>query len=366
MGKELAERKKRAYELHALIGQAAKKTVEGILEIGVALKQMRDEKLYKELGHKKFESYTVEEWNMSQRQAYNYIETVEKLPRGFLQRVAKVTKPLSFRRLLALPNDTEVLEGLSENDLDTMAGMSDEEYEAEMTKLKKEDYDRDRNGGRGPSDVERPKVSRDRYRDQRKKIVRFKEKIETMHNEKDELIGVIEGQEKQIEELKRASSPDNDKNKLIQENKKLLLRIKELEQQTDVDNAFKLEGEVAMREMAVIVGECAIVLNKCKRIELHSHEEYVEFRAWTDAIRRLIDETEDYVAFVMGEKGLHPKEYEEYRDGSFKYHMDKATEDMRKDYTKKEQKRIDEIIKKGKEERKRRRENSPENTSGDS
>ena len=215
MAKKLAERKKRAYELHASIGQAAKNSVEAILEIGVALKQMRDEKLFRELGHKTFESYTVEEWNMGQRHAYKYIETIEKLPESFLPRVAKMAKPLSFNRLLALPNDTGALEGLSEEDIEAMSGMSDAEFEAEMAKLSKDDYTRERDGGRGPSDISRARISRDRYRDQQKKINRLEEKFSAAQDEKDELVGELEKAEKLTEDLKRVTSPDKAKNELI-------------------------------------------------------------------------------------------------------------------------------------------------------
>jgi len=64
MAQDLQSRQKRAFELHAQIASAGKKVVESFLEIDLALKEIRDEKYYKELRYDSFESYIETVWNI--------------------------------------------------------------------------------------------------------------------------------------------------------------------------------------------------------------------------------------------------------------------------------------------------------------
>ena len=343
------------FEAIAQYREGVKKTNQGVFDMILSVGEMIDKKLYLAAGYTNTEEFAIEELGISRRHAYNFYDLYKKLPQQLVQRVALLPKPLSFRRLLALPNDTEVLEGLSESDMEAMAGMSDAEFEAEMAKLRKDDYDRERDGGRGPSDIKRALISRDRYRDQLKKIQRLKEKYDTALNEKDELVGEIEKMEKRVEDLKRVTSPDKNKNELIQENKNLLLKLAELEKLVDADKVLNFVGESGIRYALEAISECSIIFGRLSKIELRSHEQWVEFRAYTETIRQLLETSEEKIAVTMAEKGLHPKEYEQWHDGSFKYHMDKATENMRKDHAEKTEKETDEMIEKAKEDRKTRK-----------
>jgi len=233
-----------------------------------------------------------------------------------------------------------------------------------MAKLKKDDYDRGRDGGRGSSDVKRALISRARYRDQLKKIQRLREKYDTTLDEKDELVGEIEKMEKLIADLKRITSPDKNKNEIIQDNKALLFEVAELKKRVQIETRIEHLSRVGMKHVLLAIGECQIVFNKIADIELHSHQEWVEFRVMTDTIRQLLDTCEDHVGFTMAEKSLNPKEYEEWHDGSFKYHLDKATEEMKKEYIKKDEERIDNLIEEAKKDRKKKREDSAKDTSG--
>jgi len=138
--KEIVEvRKKRAYELHTLIAQAGKKAIESYLEIGIALKEIRDLNYYKELGYDTFESYTETEWKIQHSMAYNYIGIIEKLPVQFVQRVGQSEIEIpSLRRLLALPNDPEFMQNLSEADLAEFAHASDPEFSEAVKAIKKD------------------------------------------------------------------------------------------------------------------------------------------------------------------------------------------------------------------------------------
>ena len=347
--------------------EGVKKTNHGIFDMILSVGEMIDKKLYLAAGYTSVESFAVGNLEMSRSHAYNFYNLYKKLPPKIIemsvQRLDTGLKALSFQRFMALPNDHDVLEGLSESDMEAMAGMSDAEFDAEMAKLKKDDYDRGRDGGRGPSDVKRALISRARYRDQLKKIQRLREKYDTTLDEKDELVGEIEKMEKLIADLKRITSPDKNKNEMIQDNKALLFEVAELKKRVQIETRIENLSRVGMKHVLIAIGECQIVFNKIADIELHSHQEWVEFRVMTDTIRQLLDTCEDHVGFTMAEKSLNPKEYEEWHDGSFKYHLDKATEEMKKEYIKKDEERIDNLIEEAKKDRKKKREDSAKNTS---
>lgn len=61
-----------------------------IFELGRKLKQMRDEKLYKAVGFNTFEEYSTNAIGFSERQAYTYINIVEKNSAEFLKSTSKI------------------------------------------------------------------------------------------------------------------------------------------------------------------------------------------------------------------------------------------------------------------------------------
>lgn len=61
-----------------------------IFELGKKLKQMRDEKLYKAAGFSTFEEYSTNAIGFSERQAYTYINIVEKNSAEFLKSTSKI------------------------------------------------------------------------------------------------------------------------------------------------------------------------------------------------------------------------------------------------------------------------------------
>lgn len=363
MGKKLAKNEvvQRIAENEALIALGIKNNFESILNISMGLKGMKDlgQKVgWRILGYRNFEDYTVARWHLAHSQASKYVSVAEKLPKTFFHSVEKSSKASLSRLLQILPDDTTDFK-LSPEEVEQLMLLPPDEFKNELVKIS--GYDRKLHGGRGPSDLDRPQISRDRYRDQKKKINRLEEKVEAFTGEKDELVDEIEKMEKLIADLKRVTSPDKDKNELIQENKGLLLRLAEMEKLVIADKTLTLQGELGMQRVVISISECSAIFNKLGKVELTSHEQWVEFRAYTDTIRHLLELCEERVGVTMAEKGLHPKEYEEWHDGSFKYHLDKATETMRKDHVEKTEKENAEMIKKAKEERQQRKKNKTKN-----
>lgn len=81
---EISPAYSRAVTLHRKIAANAQAAQESLFEMCKGLKEMRDDKLYKELGYQNFEDYTQTELGFSRRNAYNYISVAEKLSENFV------------------------------------------------------------------------------------------------------------------------------------------------------------------------------------------------------------------------------------------------------------------------------------------
>ena len=76
---ELSTQYKTAAELNQKIIFTAQMAQQNLFDMCVMLKQMRDEKLYKELGYQNFEDYCENEVGFSSMQAHNYISIIENV-----------------------------------------------------------------------------------------------------------------------------------------------------------------------------------------------------------------------------------------------------------------------------------------------
>ena len=74
----LSDKKKQAIELNEQIIFKAQLAQKNLYDMCVMLKQMRDDKLYKELGYENFDDYCENEIGFSRRNARNYITIIEK------------------------------------------------------------------------------------------------------------------------------------------------------------------------------------------------------------------------------------------------------------------------------------------------
>lgn len=100
-----------AVALHYEIITAARAAADSLLNLGRKLKQMRDTGHYKDLGFDTFAAYTETAVGIRQRQAYNYISVVEKLPAQLIEEnaAAGVTKLALLAKLG--PQDREEVAG---------------------------------------------------------------------------------------------------------------------------------------------------------------------------------------------------------------------------------------------------------------
>jgi chromosome segregation ATPase len=77
MKNELSQSYSKALELHNKILVSAQLAQNNLWEMCAGLKEMRDGKLYKELGYQNFEDYCNTEFNITRMQAHKYISIIE-------------------------------------------------------------------------------------------------------------------------------------------------------------------------------------------------------------------------------------------------------------------------------------------------
>ena len=70
----------KALNLNKKILVSAQLAQQSLYEMCTAFKEMRDSKLYKELGYSDFGDYCEQEVGMTRRQVYKYVAIAEKLP----------------------------------------------------------------------------------------------------------------------------------------------------------------------------------------------------------------------------------------------------------------------------------------------
>lgn len=87
-GTDVPEPVRQAYALHTEILACARAAEQNLLDMARRLKQMRDTGQYKALGFASFADYTSQALGLQQRQAYNYIAAVEKLPAALIEQHA--------------------------------------------------------------------------------------------------------------------------------------------------------------------------------------------------------------------------------------------------------------------------------------
>lgn len=124
----LTKQHKTAIELNQKIIITAQAAQQNLYDMCVMLKQMRDDKLYKELGYQNFEDYCENEVGFSRRNARNYIAVIEHFDGKSISRFG-VTK-LSLLATLSEPEQEQLQQTVNLEDT------SVRELKAEIARLK--------------------------------------------------------------------------------------------------------------------------------------------------------------------------------------------------------------------------------------
>lgn len=124
------EKFEKAYDLHQRILVTAQMAQKNLYDMCVMLKQMRDDKLYKELGYYNFEEYCEEEIGISRHMAYKYADIADMKNVESIQHFG-VTK-LSLLASLSESQQEEIQEKVKVEDV------SVRELKEEIKKLKED------------------------------------------------------------------------------------------------------------------------------------------------------------------------------------------------------------------------------------
>lgn len=100
---ELSVNYTKAQELDRRIKTSAQLAQQSLYEMCMGFKEMRDSKLYKEIGYSTFEDYCERETGFKRANVYNYITVVESLPKEFVQ----TSRQIGVSKLLLLTKLSE-------------------------------------------------------------------------------------------------------------------------------------------------------------------------------------------------------------------------------------------------------------------
>ena len=130
---ELSAQHAKALELHNKILVSAQLAQNSLWDMCAGLKEMRDGKLYKELGYQNFEDYCDTEFNINRTQAHKYISVIENIKdkNVYSSKHFGVTKLY----LLSTLSESEQEKITAENNVESMTV---KQLEAEVKKLKEE------------------------------------------------------------------------------------------------------------------------------------------------------------------------------------------------------------------------------------
>lgn len=131
MKNEITPSYSKALELHNKILVSAQLAQQNLWDMCAGLKEMRDDKLYRELGYQNFEEYCQSEFNMNRSNAHKYISIIENInPEN-----VSTSKHFGVSKLYLLStlSESEQEKITAENDVESMTVR---QLEAEIRELK--------------------------------------------------------------------------------------------------------------------------------------------------------------------------------------------------------------------------------------
>ena len=110
---ELSAEYIKAAELDRRIKTSAQLAQQSLYDMCMGFKEMRDSRLYKELGYSDFGEYCEQETGFSRMNVYNYIRVAEKLPQDFVNSSLQIgVKKLTLLAKLSDDERTELAENI--------------------------------------------------------------------------------------------------------------------------------------------------------------------------------------------------------------------------------------------------------------
>lgn len=161
----------RAVSLHRRIMTDAQIAQESLYDMCTALKEMRDGKLYKELGYSEFNDYCQTEIGISDRQVYKYIAIADKLSADFVNPGSRIgVRKLYLLTTITEEQRTEIVESTD------LENTTVRELQAQLAQLKEEsELDR--------KERDNANAAAQRWKDTAKRVQEEKEQAEAAAEE---------------------------------------------------------------------------------------------------------------------------------------------------------------------------------------
>ena len=274
-GEKLDPQYRKACKITQQIRANASVAAESMVEVCRGLKQMRDEKLFEDLGYQSFDAYTEDGLNIKGRQAYNYISAYERLGPTVLQSNADlgITKLV----LLAEAPATERDGLLESNDI---AGMSTREVEELVKKVQDQGEqlslltdERDKLKSDYDADGEKAETLREEKAALTEKLFELGEKLhqaqEDAKNAKPDEDTILKAKQAAVDKARKEAD------KQAREQQKFAVERAKREARQDAEkeiSAARVEGEKAGREavadsLKAVEQEKAAALERATKLE---------------------------------------------------------------------------------------------------
>lgn len=250
MSEEIVKSEKydKAIKLHTEIIANGQIAAASLCEMCKDLKQMRDEKLYQELGFDTFESYSEEKAGIKARQAYTYITTYENLGKDFLQSNAQlgITK-LSMIAALPFYEKDKFIES---NNVEDMSSRELKEALEKVTKQGEQiSFLQERN----------EKLTTDK-KNALDTISKLNNSIEELESRPID-VAVSEPSEEAIEKIKQEAKEETSKT-LFQKNKEIEELTAKLQQADEFKERLKTASNDKVKEFKIYFADCQERLRK--------------------------------------------------------------------------------------------------------
>ena len=211
----------RAEELHKRVKSTVHSVKNSFVELGKMLKEMRDGKLYKELGYQNFEDYCKTEVEINRSYAYELIGISEKLPEDFVRSADKIgVKKLSLLAMLKPEQRAEVIQKVD------VESVTVKELKSEISTLKQNNQQ-----------------LKDKQKQAESRIEELKSENSGLKERRDELQVQIQELENRPVEVMQSTAELEEIERLKQENSRLEIENEALEEQRG-----ELEGKIFAME----------------------------------------------------------------------------------------------------------------------
>lgn len=237
-----------AVKLHQSIMLNAELAANSMVNMCKDLKEMRDRKLYEELGCSDFGSYTEQLVGIKARQAYTYISTYEKLGESVLQSNATlgITK-LSLIAQMNLEQRQEMLENGEAEDMSV----------SEMKRIVEENKNQGEQISMLTEEIEKLKTELEQSDNQSEEYDsdKFEDEISELEKELDERKFQIKELTEELEKAKQSASQEIDRKALE----------KEIKNKLESETSKKIEAE---KKKSLEAGKKEASAEAEKKIEL--------------------------------------------------------------------------------------------------